>query len=302
MASLRPPRPHGFTLIELLVVIAIIVLLMALVLPAIQKVREAANKMICGNHLKQIAVAWHHYHNDYGYLPHGGKNTCDAPINPAAQSNCTRPPSLNWGCCSPFNRDEWSWTYYILPYIEEDNVYRQRSNAAVFRSIIKIYYCPSRRSPQHFNGHAKVDYAGCAGDNGSRGMLVRFGTPRMSLRLGDVPDGVSNTVMLGDKQLSIIKFGETYDDNEPCVAPGWDSEIFRRGSASILPQHDSQHPSYTATDPYVGSAHFGSSHPVTFNAALGDGSVRSIRYIVDPTVWTRACRRDDLRYFNHDEL
>jgi prepilin-type N-terminal cleavage/methylation domain-containing protein len=295
-------RPPGFTLIELLVVIAIIVLLMALLLPAVQKVREAANKMICGNHLKQIALAWHHYHLDYNFLPHGGKNICDAPINPAAVANCQSQPTPNWGCCSPFNREEWSWTWWILPYIEEDTVFKQRSNAAVYRSIIKLYYCPSRRAPQLYGNEAKVDYAGCAGSNGRNGMLVRYGTPRIGLRQGDIPDGTSNTVMLGDKQLAVRKFGQTYDDNEPCVAPGWDSEIFREGSASIRPLHDDFHPSYTNVDPYVGSAHFGSSHPVTFNVAMGDGSVRSVRYVVDGTVWTRACRREDLRTFSHDDL
>lgn len=295
----RPQKRRAFTLIELLVVIAIIAIMMALLLPAVQKVREAANKMICASNLRQIAIAWHHYHEDYKRLPHGGKNACNPPINPRAANRCGS--GNNWGCCWPYNRKEWSWTYYILPYIEGDAIYKQRRNSRVFRSVVKIYYCPSRRPAILYRNNAKVDYAGCAGRNGNNGLLIRYGRPLIGLKVGMIPDGTSNTVMLGDKQLNVKRLGRTWDDNEPCYAPGWDSEIFRRGHRRLLPQHDRYHPSVLRNN-NVGSARFGSSHPVSFNVALGDCSVRSVSYQVNGLVWEWACRRDDGRSFTHDDL
>ena len=100
-------RTRGFTLIELLVVIAIIALLMALLLPAIQKVREAANKMLCASNLRQIGVAMHNYHNDYKCLPPGFVSSL-APGNDTPAG--------------------WGGLFFLLPYIEKDNIAKQQLN------------------------------------------------------------------------------------------------------------------------------------------------------------------------------
>lgn len=116
-------RRAGFTLIELLVVIAIISILMALLLPAVQRVREAANRMKCASNMRQIIIAQHNFHNDYNRL------AVSKTINP------------NMG-----------WAVYILPYIEADGIhrlinhdydYRHANNAAARAMPVKLFQCPT---------------------------------------------------------------------------------------------------------------------------------------------------------------
>ena len=106
-------RRRAFSLIELLVVIAIIAILMALLLPAIQKVRAAADSLRCRNNLKQIGIACHHYHNDNGTLPPGG---------------------IEWRPFGNTTKRQLAWSAFILPYIEQDNLSKQLDLSKAFDS------------------------------------------------------------------------------------------------------------------------------------------------------------------------
>jgi prepilin-type N-terminal cleavage/methylation domain-containing protein len=132
---------RGFTLIELLVVIAIIAILIGLLLPAVQKVREAANRMKCANNLKQIGLALHNYQSQNGYFPPGA----------VTNSTAAGPTRLRerLGISTPSNH---SWTPFLLPFIEQDNLHKlynfnadwyAPANQQVRETLVPLFLCPS---------------------------------------------------------------------------------------------------------------------------------------------------------------
>lgn len=167
-------RPRAFTLVELLVVIAIILLLMALLLPAVQRVREAANKLACANNLRQIgqAVALYVASNQQHFPSGGGDNPLPRTLNAV-------------GLPTTRMEQDWGWMYQILPYLENDKLWKVRitnppvasyvstfgtdpaGDAQIVSTPIDAYFCPSRRNPQVLNTEvgkrAMNDYAGNIG-------------------------------------------------------------------------------------------------------------------------------------------
>ncbi len=201
-------RRRGFTLIELLVVIAIIGILIGLLLPAVQQVRESAARMKCSNNLKQIGLALHSYHNSMGSFSPG---YLDGNTNPASTPDNDVGPG-------------WGWASLLLPFLEQGNVYKQinfgvgvglGSNAAISQQPLVIFQCPSDPFQQSFTVWptsvvvAHGNYVGCSGWEecfygaggsppgglGSRGLFYR----NSQNRIADVTDGTSNTVFVGER-------------------------------------------------------------------------------------------------------
>jgi len=271
-------RRTGFSLVELLVVIAIIMILMGLLMPAVQKVREAGNRLLCKNNLKQIAIAFHHHHNDHGFFPSGG------------WAFFTPPTYVN-GAPLPAPRQQAGWGFQILPYIEADNVWRAGAVAAI-AAPLKVFFCPSRRAPQTVSWpdsyvpqltggtlvHGLCDYA--ASNLEETGVVRRF----VGVRIAEIYDGTSNTLLAGDKRLNLAFLGQKQlDDNEGYTA-GWDKDTVR--TTKRTPARD-----YTGVGD--GQLLFGSSHPEGISAVFADGSVRSVPFGIDRTVFGNLGNRAD---------
>jgi len=129
-------------LIELLVVIAIIAILIALLVPAVQKVREAANMTTCRNNLKQIGLAFQTHHDAYKAFPSGGRYWWDDRRTFNAGNPCL------------YDQQTWGWGYQILPFIEQRQIYVLPSNNddQVAAALIPTYFCPGVRSPMAIAG------------------------------------------------------------------------------------------------------------------------------------------------------
>jgi prepilin-type N-terminal cleavage/methylation domain-containing protein len=308
MVTRLSPSRRAFTLVELLVVIAIIGILVALLLPAVQAAREAARRTQCNNNLKQMGLALHNHHDTYKIFPTGGTWPWEA--QPLAHPT---PQNQNGGY-GP------GWPFQILPFMEQANLYDQtlstgNVNFARINKPVEFYFCPSRRAPTVQVDRYLMDYASATPADSPNswdqfwygqvwsnpqnvtyhGLIVRSGNNRFS-RMATAVDGLSNVILIGEKQLHPMRY-ESGDWHDDCGwTDGWDPDIVRY--TGFIPMSDRDYPKNFGWEGY----RFGSIHPAGFNALLGDGSVRLIRFNVDATVFNNLGHVRDGAPIDHAQL
>lgn len=287
-APRRGPR-LGFTLVEALVVIAIMGMLVALLLPAIQAARESGRRNQCRNNLRQIGLAFESHHNGLGHFPSGGWDW-------------DQPPTYLDGRPVTGAQQRAGWGFQILPYLEGRTAWQAGPLAAI-ATADPVFFCPTRRPPQTVDipdkyqppiaggliTHALCDYG--ASNREGRGMVRRY----RPLRRSQVTDGLSKTLLVGEKRMNLSFLGKPQDDDNEGYTAGWNADTIRRTDRR-------PDPDFTGPKLIHGDHLFGSSHAYGIHVVLGDGSVHLVSYLVDHEIFRALGAADDGRIIPSVEL
>jgi prepilin-type N-terminal cleavage/methylation domain-containing protein/prepilin-type processing-associated H-X9-DG protein len=273
----RRPERGAFTLIELLVVIAIIAILIGLLLPAVQKIREAAARMKCSNNLKQLALAAHAYHDANNAFP-----SADPQAPNIVSFTFTYNPDL---------------FVTLMPYFEQDNLYRAyfataRPSADVKKALVPIVLCPSDPTQPTYVSFGTEYAISSYGGNAGTGATALFGSTdgmffgQSKVWMTEVGDGTSNTLLFGER---------FHRDRGGYAIEQWGRWIYPSDRRDVLMTTGAPLNFDTATSPGSTApriAAFGSGHSGGANFAFVDGSVHFLPNSIAPATYQALSTRN----------